>query len=190
MFTEIKGPTLPGLKLLKPELHIDHRGYFIERYHQEQLSGLAITTHFVQDNFSLSKEGTLRGLHYQCAPYAQAKLVYVPKGSIWDVALDLRSGPTFGHWQGFILDDQNHHQLFIPRGFAHGFLAMSSEALVAYKCDAYHSPSQERGIHFQDPTLKIPWSNYMEPKIVSQKDQAWPLFKDANIQQDMQKLAY
>lgn len=169
---------LAGLLLFKPIIHYDRRGYFFEGYHKKKYQTIGLNTIFIQENQSLSKKGTLRGLHYQLAPYAQAKLVRVVEGIIWDVAVDLRkSMGTFGQWQGFLLSAKNQHQLFLPKGFAHGFITLSKQAIVIYKCDAYYFPDAERGIHFQDPTLNIPWEDYAKPKIISEKDLALPFLK-------------
>lgn len=172
---------LQGVVLLKPIIHRDDRGYFLECYREQQLRSRGITSHFVQCNCSFSKQGTIRGLHYQSPPHAQAKLVHVAQGSIWDVVVDLRQDmETFGKWQGFLLDGEHHHQLFIPQGFAHGFIVMSQTARVVYQCDNYHHPSAQRGIHFQDPTLNIPWERYTKaPATISDQDQSWPFFQNA-----------
>ncbi len=169
-----------GILLFKPTVYYDNRGYFFESYHQEKYKSVGVDVFFVQENQSLSKKGTVRGLHYQLVPYAQSKLVRVVKGLIWDVVVDLRKNmDTFGQWKGFLLSSRNQHQLFVPKGFAHGFIALSNEAIVAYKCDAYYSAVAEQGIHFQDPTLNIPWEDYEKPQIISEKDAALPLFEEA-----------
>lgn len=173
--------SLAGLLLLKPTVHYDHRGYFVETYHKEKWLKMGIDVSFVQDNQSYSTRGTVRGLHYQIAPYAQAKLVRVAHGTIWDVVVDLRSNSdTFGQWQGYLLSSHNHHQLLVPKGFAHGFIAVSKQAIVAYQCDAPYCFEAERGIHFQDPTLHIPWERYAKPKQISTKDAKLPLFVRGN----------
>ncbi|MEF2228959.1 MAG: dTDP-4-dehydrorhamnose 3,5-epimerase [Candidatus Cardinium sp.] len=177
---QLEQASLAGLLLFKPKIHYDSRGYFFETYHQEKYQAMSLDVSFIQENQSLSKKGTVRGLHYQLAPYAQAKLVRVLQGVIWDVAVDLRKEMgSFGQWRGFVLSSENNHQLFVPRGFAHGFIALSSEAIVAYKCDAYHCPDAEQGIHFQDPNLHIPWEDYTKPQIISSKDAALPLLQEA-----------
>lgn len=177
---QLEAQYLSGLLLFKPTVYYDNRGYFFQSYHKEKYKAVGLDVSFIQENQSLSKKGTLRGLHYQLAPYAQAKLVRVVQGVIWDVTVDLRKAmDTFGKWQGFLLSSKNQHQLFVPRGFAHGFIALSDEAIVAYKCDAYHYPDAEQGIHFQDPTLNIPWEDYAKPQIISTKDHAWPLLQEA-----------
>ncbi|WP_243018107.1 MULTISPECIES: dTDP-4-dehydrorhamnose 3,5-epimerase [Candidatus Cardinium] len=177
---QLDEPYLVDLVLLRPTIHYDSRGYFFETYHKEKYKAMGLDLCFIQENQSLSKKGTVRGLHYQLIPYAQSKLVRVVDGVIWDVVVDLRKGmDTFGKWQGFLLSSENQHQIFIPKGFAHGFIALSNQAIVAYKCDAYHCPNAEQGIHFQDPTLNIPWEDYGNPQIISAKDAAWPLFQKA-----------
>lgn len=177
---QLEAQYLSGLLLFRPVVYYDSRGYFFESYHKEKCKAIGLEDSFIQENQSLSKKGTVRGLHYQLAPYAQSKLVRVVKGVIWDVVVDLRKAmDTFGKWQGFVLSSANNHQLFIPRGFAHGFITLSDEAIVAYKCDAYYCPNAEQGIHFQDPTLNIPWEDYGKPQIISAKDTALPLFQEA-----------
>ncbi|MGI2261782.1 dTDP-4-dehydrorhamnose 3,5-epimerase [Candidatus Cardinium hertigii] len=176
----LEAPYLSGLLLFKPDVFYDERGYFFESYHQEKYKVIGLEAAFVQENQSLSKKGTVRGLHYQLAPYGQAKLVRVVEGVIWDVVVDLRKKmDTFGKWQGFLLSSENNHQLFVPVGFAHGFIALSNKAIVAYKCDGYYCPNAEKGIHFNDPTLNIPWEDYGKPEIISAKDAALPLFQEA-----------
>lgn len=177
---QLEAAYLSGLLLFKPDLLYDERGYFFESYHQEKCKAIGLEASFIQENQSLSKKGTVRGLHYQLAPYGQAKLVRVVEGIIWDVVVDLRKEmDTFGKWQGFLLSSENNHQLFVPVGFAHGFMALSNKAVVAYKCDAYYCPNAEKGIHFKDPTLNIPWEDYGNPQIISAKDAALPLFQEA-----------
>ena len=181
MIIQLGAQYLPGLLLLKPTVYYDHRGYFLESYHQKKILDIDLNITFVQDNQSCSKKGTVRGMHYQLAPYAQSKLIHVVHGTIWDVVVDLRKGmDTFGKWQGFLLDSTNHYQLFVPKGFAHGFIALSNEAIISYKCDTFHCSNAERGIYFQDPILNIPWENYETPRIISKKDLNLPLFSDVS----------
>lgn len=171
---------LSDLLLIQPTIHRDSRGYFLESYHKDRFYEFGLDVSFVQENRSLSKKGTVRGLHYQLTPYAQAKLVYVVHGAIWDVVVDLRTAMgTFAHWQGFFLSSENQHQLFIPKGFAHGFIALENNTVVCYKCDMYYHPHVEQGIHFQDPTLRIPWEKYATPSIISEKDAKLPLLQNA-----------
>jgi dTDP-4-dehydrorhamnose 3,5-epimerase len=173
-----KTPRL-GLTLIQPTVREDPRGYFTEVYHQQQWYQQGIDTVFVQENESYSRQGVLRGLHYQLVPYAQAKWIRVVKGHIWDVALDLRKGsPTFGQWEGVDLSDANKQQLLVPAGYAHGFVVISQEAWVVYKCSAFYQPDAERGIHPLDPHLSIPWPLTGTP-LLSAKDQALPPFASA-----------
>ena len=174
-----KTPCL-GLQVITSQVIPDHRGYFWESYHEGKLAKLGIHNHFVQENQSFSKQGTIRGLHYQLAPYAQAKLIRVLAGEIWDVAVDLRQGaPTFGQWEGILLSGDNKKQLLVPRGYAHGFAVLSKQAIVLYKCDAFYHPAAEAGIHFLDPTLAIDWRLDGLQAIVSEKDQHLPSFQEA-----------
>ena len=163
---------LKDVLLIKPRVFKDNRGYFLESYNQqkfEELTGIGTT--FIQDNESESCYGTLRGLHFQKPPFAQAKLVRVVKGRVLDVALDLRpSSPTFGHHKSFILDDENKHQLYIPRGFAHAFLVLSESAIFSYKVDNSYAPDHDSGIIFSDETLKIDWPIATDDILVSEKD--------------------
>lgn len=172
----IKETGIAGLILLEPEIYKDQRGYFFESYHNQRM-GLGIE--FIQDNQSRSHRNVIRGLHYQKDPYAQIKLVRVVEGSIFDVAIDLRAGSsTFGHWYGIELNVENHLQLLIPKGFAHGFSVLSAYATVLYKCDAYYHPEAEAGIHFNDPDLNIDWLIEPGEEIVSEKDRMLPYFKE------------
>jgi dTDP-4-dehydrorhamnose 3,5-epimerase len=163
--------------LLEPTVHKDHRGFFTESYSKRQLEQLGLDYTFIQDNHSLSVEsGTLRGLHYQLEPKAQAKLVRVTAGAIYDVIVDIRPGsPTFGQWQGFILSRDNQKQLLIPKGFAHGFCTLVPNTELQYKVDEYYSPEHDRGLLWNDPDLSIPWP-VSEP-ILSDKDKLHPTFK-------------
>ena len=150
---------IDGLLVIEPKIFGDHRGYFFESFSQKEFDD-AVGSHtgFVQDNESFSGKGVLRGLHFQKGKDAQAKLVRVIEGEVWDVAVDLRpKSPTFGRHFGVTLTGENHLQFFIPRGFAHGFLVLSKTALFQYKCDNYYAPQSEDGIIWDDPTLSIPW---------------------------------
>ncbi len=178
----IKESPLAGLLIIEPTVFEDSRGYFFESFNQKDLLKAGIETLFVQDNQSLSQYGVLRGLHYQLAPYAQSKLVRVLQGSVWDVAIDIRrNSPTFGKYFGMELSAENRIQLFIPQGFAHGFAVTSETAVFFYKCDNFYNPEAERGIHFNDPALSIPWPIKENESIVSAKDKVLPLFKDASM---------
>lgn len=178
----IQESPLRGLLIIEPKVFADSRGYFFESFNQTNLMDAGIQALFVQDNQSLSQQGVLRGLHYQLAPYAQSKLVRVLQGSVWDVVVDIRkNSPTFGHHFGIELSAENKIQLFIPHGFAHGFAVTSQSAVFFYKCDNYYHPEAERGIHFNDPDLAIPWPIPEDTALVSAKDKVLPLFKDATM---------
>jgi len=167
---------LPGLLLLEPEVHGDKRGHFLEAYNRRDLASLGIKEDFVQDNESLSRRGVLRGLHFQRL-HPQAKLVRVLAGRIWDVCVDLRaSSPSFGRWEGVELSSESHNCLYLPRGLAHGFLALSGEALVAYKCSDYYAPGDEAGIRWDDPSLGIAWPDLGRPLLLSDRDRSLPVF--------------
>src|SRR5699024_2025577 len=167
---------IPAVKLIEPKVYGDERGFFYESYRKQLFSRQGLNIDFVQDNVSLSKKGTVRGLHYQINN-RQDKLVMVMRGQILDVAVDLRrDSPTFGSFTSRILSDENKHQLFIPKGFAHGFSTLSDEALVCYRCSEYYSPGGERGLSWKDPKLNIDW-RVKEP-IISEKDQNQPLLKE------------
>jgi dTDP-4-dehydrorhamnose 3,5-epimerase len=162
--------------LIKPAVFTDERGYFFESYRQSYFTEENLRVHFVQDNISFSRQDTLRGLHYQIER-PQDKLMMVLQGAILDVAVDLRqSSPTFGESVSCMLSEDNKHQLFVPRGFAHGFVVRSADALVHYKCSDYYYPDGERGLKWNDPALAINWN--VESPILSEKDQSNPLFKD------------
>ncbi len=160
---------IEGLLILEPNIFKDERGYFFESYHAAKYHELGVECSFVQDNQSLSSAGTLRGLHFQKPPFDQAKLVRVVRGSVYDVAIDLRRGsPTYGQYEGVILDGEKNNQFFIPSGFAHGFLALEDNTLFTYKCSNYYHKASEGGIIWNDPSLNINW-NYLNP-MVSEKD--------------------
>ena len=168
--------SIEGLVHLAPDVHGDERGFFVETYQRDRLAEAGIRNEFVQHNQSRSRMGTLRGLHYQ-AGNGQAKLVRVARGRILDVAVDLReSSPTFGRHQAFELDDVNHHQLYIPVGFAHGFLVLSEEADVCYLVSSYYDRNAERGVVWNDSTLAIDWP--IAQPLLSPRDAALPAFDD------------
>ena len=162
--------------LIEPTIHGDDRGYFIETFRQDLLEeAIGCKVNFVQDNESKSIKGVLRGLHYQLPPYTQAKLVRVIEGSVMDVAVDIRKlSPTFGQYVSLELSAQNKHQLFIPRGFAHGFMALTDTATFVYKVDNYYSPAHERGVYFDDKQLNINWGLPYEILQISDKDRQLP----------------
>lgn len=177
---EIIETPIDGLFVLKPKIFSDDRGYFFESYHAARYKEIGVAADFIQDNESKSVRGVIRGLHYQLSPHAQAKLVRVIEGAVFDVAVDLRRGSsTFGQWFGVELSAENKKQLFIPRGFAHGFSVLSKTAVFSYKCDNYYNPEAERGIFFNDPDLKIDWRIPESEAIVSEKDLKNSLFRNA-----------
>lgn len=178
--TEFTPLSLPEVILVKPRRHGDARGYFCEVYVQPLYAANGITATFVQDNESLSAvPGTLRGLHMQAPPFAQAKLVRVLSGAIFDVAVDVRKGsPTYGRWVGARLTAEGGEQLYVPHGFAHGFCTLAPDTHVAYKVDAVYDRTSERGIIWNDPDLAIDWTAGDGEKILSDKDKALPRLKD------------
>ena len=166
---------IDGLVVLTPKVFADHRGYFYESYNKKTLEALGIAVDFVQDNESFSSQNTLRGLHFQKPPFAQAKLVRVLEGSVWDVAVDLRkNSPTFGRWFGVELSGENKKQFFIPRGFAHGFSVLTPTAKFAYKCDNFYNKESEGAIYFDDPELAIDWKIDLAHAVLSEKDRHNP----------------
>ncbi len=169
----------PGLLIIEPDVFNDPRGYFFESYNKRKFSDNGVEYEPVQDNESSSSAGVIRGLHYQEEPFAQAKLIRVIEGRIYDVALDLRKGsPTFGKWYGLIIDSEKKLQFLIPRGFAHGFSVLSQKAIVLYKCDNNYSVAHERGINVMDPALGINWMLEKGSEIISPKDLRQPPFRD------------
>ncbi len=167
---------LKGCFILRPQIFEDARGYFYESFNREKFEALTgMSGDFVQDNQSFSKYGTIRGLHFQKGNSAQAKLVRVLAGEVLDVAVDLREGsPTFQEWVAIKLTTENNCQLYIPRGFAHGFAVLSPTAIFAYKCDNYYDKQSESGIRFDDPTLNIDWLLPQDKIQLSEKDLALP----------------
>jgi dTDP-4-dehydrorhamnose 3,5-epimerase len=170
---KVTSTNLPGVKLIEPAVHGDERGFFVETFQAERYlaaAGIALT--FIQDNHSRSRRGVLRGLHLQTAR-PQGKLVRVARGEVFDVAADIDpNSPTFGRWTGAVLSDRNHHQLWIPPGYAHGFLVLSEVADFEYKCTDYYDPQSEAGVIWNDPDLAIDWPN-REPTL-SAKDARLP----------------
>lgn len=168
--------SIPDIFVVEPEVHSDQRGYFVETFRQNELENtLAYSVNFVQDNESKSTKGVLRGLHFQLAPYAQSKLIRVIEGSVLDVAVDIRQGsPSFGQHIAIELSGDNKKQLFIPRGFAHGFLVLSNTAIFAYKVDNYYSPECDRGLAFDDEQLNIDWILPKAQLRLSKKDRHHP----------------
>jgi len=171
---------VPDVIIVKPKVFGDERGFFMETYKKSEFLSLGITEEFVQDNHSKSTYGVLRGLHYQLPPMAQSKLVRCIRGEILDIAVDIReSSETFGKYVSVILSEENKKMLYIPEGFAHGFLVLSEEAEVIYKVSKEYSPEHERGIRWDDPQVEIIW-DAIEP-ILSEKDKKLPFLKDAEV---------
>ena len=172
--------TIPEVVIIEPDVFGDSRGYFFESYSQKKFDELVRPVRFVQDNESKSKYGVLRGLHFQKGKDAQSKLVRVVKGRVLDVAVDIRKGsPTFGKYVSVELTEDNHRQLFVPRGFAHGFSVLSDEAIFQYKCDNLYAPHAEGAIAWNDPEIGIDWQLPAEDVLLSAKDAAHPMLKDA-----------
>jgi dTDP-4-dehydrorhamnose 3,5-epimerase len=172
---------IPDVKIVIPDVHRDERGYFSEIYNRQCYRQHGINVDFVQDNESCSSRGVLRGLHWQAGSYAQAKLVRVIRGAVWDVAVDIRkSSPTFGKYVACELTAENAWQFFVPRGFAHGFLVLSDIAEFCYKCDDFYHPNDEGGIAWNDPDLGIDWKVPSDKIILSEKDTKHPQLKDAD----------
>lgn len=174
---------IKDLFILEPRIFEDDRGYFFESYNKKMLENLIDEEYnFIQNNESKSSYGVVRGLHYQLAPYSQAKLVRVLKGRVYDVAVDMRkNSPTFGEWVGVELSSDNKRQFLIPKGFAHGFSVLSENATFTYKCDEYYHPEAEAGIFYNDPKLGIDWKINKEDIILSEKDKLLPDFENAEI---------
>lgn len=169
-----------GLLVIEPKTFGDQRGFFFESYQRDRFHAAGLTAEFVQDNMSRSCQGTLRGLHYQINK-PQGKLVFVTRGEVYDVAVDLRrSSPTFGRWFGAILNDTNHRQMYVPPGFAHGFCVTSESADFCYKCTEYYSPADERTLLWNDPAVGVDWPA-IEPRILSAKDQSGVRLADAEF---------
>ena len=178
----VETTSLDGVLLLYPQVHADARGYFMESFNEARFAEVTgVHARFVQDNQSRSSRGVLRGLHYQVGAHAQGKLVRVISGRVFDVAVDVRRGSaTFGHWFGCGLDALTHRQIWIPAGFAHGFLTLSDTAEVAYKTTTFYAPEAERCVRFDDPTIGIEWPPGIAPRL-SAKDAQAPLLDDAEV---------
>jgi len=174
---------IPDIVLCKPTILNDERGYFFESFKKEifeQFIGRSIN--FCQDNEAKSSKGVLRGLHYQLPPYAQSKLVRVIKGKVIDIAVDIRKGSsTFGKYIAVELSEENKFQLFIPKGFAHGYVVLSDEAIFSYKVDNYYHKASERGIMYNDSSLQIDWKLPINELVISEKDKIHPTFKNADL---------
>ena len=169
------------VKLIKPRRFGDDRGWFVETYNAGRYPGLGVDVTFVQDNHSMSRDvGVLRGLHYQTRPHGQDKLVRCVRGAIWDVAVDIRRGsPTFGKWVAAELTEENGHQLFVPIGFAHGFVTLLPNTEVEYKCSDLYSPPNEGGVIWNDPTIALPWPLPPDGPTLSPKDEILPPLDEA-----------
>ena len=171
---------IPGVLIIEPRIFEDPRGYFFESFSQRDFDANVRTVRFVQDNESKSGYGVLRGLHFQKPPYTQSKLARVIRGTVLDVAVDIRRGsPTFGKHVAVELSGENHRQFFVPRGFAHGFSVLSEEALFQYKCDNFYAPQSEGALAWDDPDLGIDWKLPPESVVLSEKDRRHPRLKDA-----------
>lgn len=170
---------IEGVVIIEPRLFKDERGYFFESFSERDFYAQVREVHFVQDNESKSSYGVMRGLHFQCPPYAQSKLVRCVRGAVLDVAVDIRKGsPTYGQHVAVELTEDNHRQFFIPRGFAHGFAVLSQEAVFQYKCDNFYHPEADGGISILDTSLSIDWCIPVKQAILSEKDTRHPLLKD------------
>jgi len=177
---DVKTTSIAGVLLLKPRYFQDPRGYFVETYNARAAREAGLAAEFVQDNQALSlKRGTVRALHFQVPPKAQGKLVRVLHGSVYDVAVDIRAGsPDYGRWVAATLTAQGGEQIFIPRGFAHGYCTLEADTEVAYKVDDYYAPECERGLAWDDPTLGIDWPVSAADAVLSDKDRKLPRFAD------------
>ncbi|MDD2651056.1 MAG: dTDP-4-dehydrorhamnose 3,5-epimerase [Candidatus Cloacimonetes bacterium] len=174
---EVKQTGIDGLILLVPKIYHDERGFFMETFKRSEFKSIGIDREFLQDNYSRSRKGVLRGLHYQTDIHAQAKLVRCVKGAIFDVAVDIRPGSkTYAKWYAINLTDENHYQLFIPEGFAHGFYTLSDTADVLYKATREYAPNADRGIIWNDPDIAIDW--HTASPILSEKDKKHPRLSD------------
>ena len=175
----LKKTKIEGLVMLKPTILNDQRGYFMESYNQKNINKLLGDVSFVQDNESESFRGVLRGLHFQKPPYAQSKLVRCVKGVVLDVALDIRkNSKTYGHFETIVLSCENKEQLFVPRGFAHGFIVLSESAIISYKVDNYYNSESESGVLWNDSALNIDWKINKKEVIVSKKDTKLSIFNN------------
>ena len=170
---------IPGVKIVEPDVFGDARGWFCETYNAERYRNAGIDNVFVQDNESFSSKGVVRGLHWQAAPHTQAKLVRVAHGSVWDVVVDIRrNSPTYGRHVAVTLSAENRRQLYIPRGFAHGFVVLEDNTVFSYKCDNLYCRAADRGMRFDDPALGIQWPDLGIPLTLSEKDRRHPFFAD------------
>lgn len=176
---EVINTEIEGVVIVQPRIFLDSRGYFFESYSKREFDEKVRRVDFVQDNESCSTHGVMRGLHFQCPPYSQSKLVRCVKGAVLDVAVDIRKGsPTYGRHVAVELTEDNRRQLFIPRGFAHGFAVLSDMAVFQYKCDNYYHPEAEGGISIRDKSIGIDWRIDDSQSVLSEKDLKHPLLKD------------
>jgi dTDP-4-dehydrorhamnose 3,5-epimerase len=176
---QVEETDIEGVKIVVPDVFGDSRGWFAEQYSLERYKAIGIDADFVQDSESFSSKGVVRGLHWQASPHTQTKLVRVVRGAVWDIAVDIRKGsPTFGKHVAVTLTAENKKQLYIPRGFAHGFIVLEDNTLFSYKCDNFYSASADRGLFFNDPALQIKWPDIGVPLKLSEKDCNHPYLKD------------
>lgn len=193
---EIIKTEIDGVLIIEPRVFRDSRGYFFESFSQREFDEkvtpiLGHTVQFVQDNESMSSYGVMRGLHYQKMPYTQSKLVRVVKGSVLDVAVDIRKGsPTFGQHVAVELTEENHRQFFVPKGFAHGFAVLSETAIFQYKCDNFYHPEADAGINIKDESLGIDWRIPVEDALLSEKDMKHACLKDSILDFDINDKLY
>jgi dTDP-4-dehydrorhamnose 3,5-epimerase len=188
---EVIKTNIEGVLIIEPRVFNDSRGYFYESFSQREFDEMVCKTLFVQDNQSCSSYGVIRGLHFQKPPYAQSKLVRVVEGKVLDVAVDIRKGsPTYGKHVAVELSADNHRQLFIPRGFAHGFAVLSERVIFQYKCDNYYAPQSEGAIAYDDPALDIDWRIPASEAVLSEKDLKHKPLAEADIPFDINELYY
>ena len=188
---EIIKTAIEGVVIIEPRIFKDTRGYFFESFSQKEFNEKVMPINFVQDNESMSSYGVMRGLHYQKMPYTQSKLVRCVKGAVLDVAVDIRKGsPTFGQHVAVELTEDNHRQLFVPRGFAHGFAVLSETAIFQYKCDNFYAPQADAGIQLMDEEMGIDWRIPTAEAILSEKDLKHPCLKDAVLDFDVNQRLY
>ena len=188
---EVIKTALEGVVIIEPRIFKDARGYFFESFSQKDFNEKVMPINFVQDNESMSSYGVMRGLHYQKMPYTQSKLVRCVKGAVLDVAVDIRKGsPTFGKHVAVELTEENHRQLFVPRGFAHGFAVLSETAIFQYKCDNFYAPQADAGIQLMDEELGIDWRIPTAEAILSEKDLKHPCLRDAVLDFDIKDKLY
>ena len=188
---EVIKTTIEGVVIIEPRIFKDARGYFFESFSQKEFNEKVMPINFVQDNESMSSYGVMRGLHYQKMPYTQSKLVRCVKGAVLDVAVDIRKGsPTFGQHVAVELTEDNHRQLFVPRGFAHGFAVLSETAIFQYKCDNFYAPQADAGIQLMDEELGIDWRIPTAEAILSEKDLKHPCLRDAVLDFDINQRLY